>query len=162
MRWKVHKGAEIQAFTATLGPERMNPPNWPDEERKLVPDRPGFIDEQLRFGWKTEQWASAPDAWQARVWPTIADEIRRGLELALYARQQVFPVVRAGRLALRPGAELGRDPLIPPTAEGWARYLALAPDSDHNYTELDQAASRWWGRGFPRGLLRRGAHEEEP
>ncbi len=162
MRWRVHERAEIQALTAELGPERVNPPGWPDEERRLIDARPGYVDALVRHGWDTEQWASAPDGWQSRVWSALGQEIRRGLEQGQLARREVFPVVHTGLLSLRVGAELGRDPLVPPTVEGWARLLALIPESEHTFTELDELTRRWWGRPFPRGLLRRGAHEEEP
>ena len=45
------------------------------------------------------------------------------------------------------------DELLPPTLGGWREYLSLAPTSGLRWTELNDVAEYWWGRGIPRDLL---------
>ena len=43
--------------------------------------------------------------------------------------------------------------MIPPIAEGWREFLALAPASDLKWAELAAAGEYWWSRKVPRDLL---------
>lgn len=70
-----------------------------------------------------------------------------------------IPVVSAGAkaaLGLLTGPELvGREAeVIPFLSELFPRLTDLAPPSGYKWSDLQATALAWWGRPFPRGLLR--------
>ena len=97
----------------------------------------------------------ASDAFRTAVWPVI----RPGL---MKNPSGLLPVERDGDLQLIEAVEEG-DELLPWTPAGYERFLELALASALKVGELVTVARRWWGRSFPRALLKRDeAPAEEP
>ena len=92
--------------------------------------------------------------WRAYLWgrwPEIKEGVRRAgknLEFGL-------PNLSAGMLTLveADGVDLATN-LIPWTDAGFGAFLRAAPEAGIRYSDLNETSLAWWGRPFPRGLLK--------
>lgn len=50
--------------------------------------------------------------------------------------------------------------IVEPTEAGWSNFLGMAAYSGLKWTELNVCADSWWGRSFPRGVLKRSDETE--
>ena len=102
--------------------------------------------------WTALRWRGACEAFLDRWWSRLGATIIE--QLARRSRDdQRLPLVIKDELRLKAGPALRDGELLPPTAEGWQRYLDLAPRSSESWAALRDAGERWWSRGVPRDLL---------
>ncbi len=144
-----------------IAPEHLDPP-WPEEDEEAVVS--ARIASTLRHGgsWPGLGWRWAADGWLDRVWVRHHPDIVQRLSAATswYAEQQRVPVVVNDKLQIGRGVQIGRGEVLAPTLSGWQRFLALARTSGMNFGELEEAASYWWDRKLPRGLLSEASDRE--
>ena len=145
---------------ASLGlqPEHMGAVFPADEEAQADQATGARIDSTLRYGgdWTALGWSWASEGWLERAWARHGSAVVAKLARASswYAERQHVPVLRRGVLEIGRGTSLSTaDAVLPPTEPGWRDFLALAPDSELKFGELDTAARYWWDRTLPRTLL---------
>jgi hypothetical protein len=155
----------IQKLLAVATPEdyRAAYVHWPlaeDREafepalRKAIGELRGGDFEGLGLG-------QASAAWRTWLWNTYRDAIVETLTRAPNWMPFRIPVGKrspgtALSLQLLTGPELqGRfEDVLPFLSEEFSRFVELAPSSGQKWSELNATALAWWGRAFPRGLLR--------
>ncbi|MCB9765634.1 MAG: DEAD/DEAH box helicase family protein [Alphaproteobacteria bacterium] len=152
--WTERTLQELASFEG-LTAERMRV-GWPSEvdadlKQKLSHHVARTTRSSLKDPWVALGWGMASDDFLALAWRTVGDEVVARLSVARVSG--LVPVVRDGGLVLVRFQAVTVGAVLPPTAEGWARFLALAPASGRTFTELDQCAQRWWSRRLPRALL---------
>jgi hypothetical protein len=54
---------------------------------------------------------------------------------------------------IRAGEDITGTTVLPPTRDGWQRFLELAPKSGLSYTDLREIGLEWWSRKIPVRLL---------
>ena len=155
----------VKDFWAEAKPEdfKLAFTRWP-----LVEDRELF-DRALRaaiYGLRSGDFGVlgldlASPSWRTWLWSTHHDAILDALGHA--PRFMPFRIPATGKsqpLALLTSAELGgrAADVIPFVSEAFVRFVDLAPSSGYKWTELHATAMAWWGRAFPKGILR----EAEP
>ena len=143
--------------TMALAPEHYAV-DWPEtDDERTARDLEQRLDRDLRRwgNWHALNWEWTSDAWAEKWWPRIASKVVETLAGAsrYYVTDQKVPVVVDGVLRIASGPELRRGDVIPPIAEGWREFLALAPASGLKWGELNEAGEYWWSRKVPRDLL---------
>jgi hypothetical protein len=97
---------------------------------------------------------NAPESWRKRTWQVFG----RSVIDRLLTTSKPLPLETAGTALelLAPNA-LGskRERIIPWTQSGFERFTLLAVQSTYKWTELNEVSERWFGRGFPKGILQR-------
>ena len=137
-----------------MKPEYIDP-HWPEDDAEGVAK--SLETEMGGYGerWGNLAWTKANEAWRGQAWashgPVVLDGLRK--TRGFYVEKQKVPVVSRGKLRITHGAGIPQSGTLPPTKEGWARFLALAPSSELTFGALQEAAVFWWGRSAPRNLL---------
>jgi hypothetical protein len=145
--WELMRPDQIEALG--LRPEHLLAP-WTEDE--LAVERSLDATIARLDSASSLRWAGASEkfrrTWWARRGAVITEALaRRGQD------KELLPVVVSKVLALKSGPALRDGQLLPPTAEGWARYLELAPLSGENFKALRDVGERWWSRKIPSSLL---------
>ena len=129
---------------------------WPSAEEADLAD---VLDSHIRYvlGRKVAtydelEWLGASDTWLTAWWPTVAASVQAAL--AQSTAEDRYPIELAGVLTLAAGEALQGGVLLPPTMEGWARFLELAPQSDLKVADMRATAEVWWQRKLRLGQLR--------
>ncbi|MEQ1502254.1 MAG: helicase-related protein, partial [Myxococcota bacterium] len=127
---------------------------WPAEEDVAA----ARIESAMKYGgnWTALGWSWASDAWMKRMWAAHSGEVNWFLARATgwYAEQQRVPAYIRSNFRVARGIQVSHaEELLPPTFDGWRRFLLIAPNAGLTYTELDECAVYWWDRRLPRGLL---------
>jgi len=153
--WQTMELAGLDSLA--LAPEHYNV-DWPeDDDDRTARDLEQRLDRDLRRwgNWHALSWEWTSDSWAERWWPRIASKVVETLASAsrYYVNDQKVPIVVDGELRIASGREIRSGDVIPPIAEGWQEYLALAPASGLKWTELARAGEYWWSRKVPRDLL---------
>ncbi|MEZ4435411.1 MAG: DEAD/DEAH box helicase [bacterium] len=110
-------------------------------------ERPADVPDDVDVRRYAEDWRNAPSEWVAQMYPRVALELRTRIAEGQY--RPVIPVDFNGVAAVYNGKDeesAGWDhayQLIPPTDEGWQRWLQLGINSDFKFYDR-QVASRWW------------------
>ena len=153
----------VKDLCAEASPEdfKLAPARWPLEQ-----DREQF-DRELRraiHGLRAGDFDVlgldlASPSWRSWLWQTHWEAILDALSHAPTSMPFGIPVARQATLpplSLLSGPELaGREAdVIPFTGEAFSVLMDLAPSSGYKWTELNATAMAWWGRAFPRGILR--------
>ncbi|MEZ4383381.1 MAG: SNF2-related protein [Nannocystaceae bacterium] len=149
--WSLVGGTEIQELG--ISPEDLqHGDDWPADDDAGTDAALTRAIARMN-SWTNLGWEGASEAFVGRWWgrrgSAIAEQLaRRGVE------DERLPVLIDGELRLKSGPALRDGELLPPTADGWSRYLQLAPLSDEVWTALRDVGDRWWGRRIPRDLLK--------
>ena len=162
---------EIQALLTSASPDDflLAYERWPlaeDREQLDAPLRAAI--HELRTGDFDRLGLSlASPSWRRWLWDTHRDAILAALVHAPASMPFKLPVASPGKLplTLRIGTELvgHQDEVLPFNPESFVRFLELAPASGLRWSELHATSMGWWGRPFPRGILREadtGSHVE--
>ncbi len=154
-RWQSMDLAELDSLA--LAPDHFTS-DWPDDDDdRTARDLEQRLDRDLRRwgNWHALNWELVADTWAEKWWPRIASKVVETLAGAsrYYVTDQKVPVVIDGTLRIASGPELRSGDVIPPIAEGWREFLALAPASGLKWSELAEAGEYWWSRKVPRDLL---------
>ncbi|HRI50416.1 MAG TPA: SNF2-related protein [Pseudomonadota bacterium] len=101
----------------------------------------------------------ASPSWRQWLWEQHSGAIVAALGQAPDSMPFKVPTASTGAtaaLSLRTGSELAghQAEVIPFLAELFPRLTDLAPMSGYKWSELQATALAWWGRSFPRGILR--------
>lgn len=153
--------AELREFLGTATPESFLQARerWPTEDDRAdfeLPLRKQL--NRLQFGdFDVLKLGLASSMWRRWLWDTYRDSILAALSRAPASMPFQVPARRAdGALELLSGSALpGREAdVLPFVSEGFGPFLELAATSGYKWSELDATADAWWGRPFPRGLLR--------
>lgn len=130
---------------------------WSDEEDRVrfEPALVGAIEQVANGEWTEMGLEGAGAEWRrflvANYWPLISAAVRRsaGLTFLLPIRQGTETLV------LRAASDAWRDDeLVPFDFDSWLDFLRRAATSGAKWTELHETALAWWGKPFPRGILR--------
>jgi hypothetical protein len=146
------KGLTPEHFTA----------DWPEDdtartvaqiERSVTPALVSSME------WPELGWRYASDAFCERLWALAGDTIKAALARQPHhlAHKARVPVLTTEGLTVLQGVSaFGKRDLtvLPPTESGWRLFMEAAPTAGLKWGELNAAAEWWWGRGFPRGVLR--------
>jgi hypothetical protein len=144
-----------------LTPETISPP-WPEDDLDRVvellhstaPRRISFLGDWQLVGW---DWAS--ESYGERIWALCGDMLKKALSQANFQVTQSYkvPVLTSSGVSVLTGATALAHPdltVLAPTASGWRLFMEAAPTAGLKWSELNAVASWWWGRSFPRGLVR--------
>lgn len=152
--WKVVKNSEMEVRVAALSMSKLNlPPPHPITSDQAIDQ----VERALEEGWRSLRWHLAPDAWLEQWWPILGSTVAETL-LPSYSPHHV-PMDLGGTLRVfTHGKPLRRgsfqwEQVIPPTQEGWQRFLALGPASGLAFTALEETGFFWWSRRIPANLL---------
>ena len=164
----VREAGEASWNQVTLGKEspmvRLTPTSYnatfpADEHAATVRAIQEVCNNRLRYSgdWLALHWDTAPTGWVESYWPETSKFILEALSKVSYynAQAQRLPVVGSQGLIVAPAqaaVTMGVE-IIPPTEEGWRRFLELAPLSQTKFTPLAEAARWWWNRSIPRNIL---------
>lgn len=117
----------------------------PDLERRL--QLPNNSWDDIAPGPASDEWRTyLVKAW----WPQI---LRAVTELGSQL-EFLIPILTDGALTLVEAKELSGSDALPFTAENWRVFVTAAVDSGIRYSDLNETGLAWWGRAFPRGILR--------
>ena len=158
-RWRLQR--VDHAMWSDLTPEHFTA-DWPEDdtartvaeiEQTIAPTLGRYME------WPELGWRYASDAFCERIWALTGDTIKAALakqpnHLAHKARVPVLTT--EGLTVLQGVSAFGKRDLtvLPPTASGWRLFMEAAPTAGIKWGELNAAAEWWWGRYFPRGVLR--------
>ncbi|MEZ4453086.1 MAG: SNF2-related protein [Nannocystaceae bacterium] len=98
--------------------------------------------------WRSLGWEGASEVFRQRWWSrrgkAIVEQLaRRGVE------GERIPVAVKEGLALTTGPAIRDGDVLPPTAEGWERFVKLAPESGLPLTALRDVGLEFFGRRLP-------------
>ena len=146
--------------------------SWqPDDEAALLRHaRQVFVDRLYDVDdWRTCGWGGLSAAMKETIWPTVQAGLieKKRIDFSgwLYGDVETMrvPVDVGGALTLLKKDGVEKLPegarLIPPTAQGWSRFLTLARAQggrgELSWTQLDHTTRFWWqDRRFPRGFFK--------
>jgi len=130
-----------------------------DEHAATVRAIQQVCSDRLRYSgdWLGLHWDTAPVGWVESYWPETSTFILEALAKVSYynAQAQRLPLVGPAGLVVgqaNVASTMGVE-VIPPTEEGWRRFLELAPLSQTKFTPLSECARWWWNRSIPRNIL---------
>lgn len=142
---------KVDASAVENGAERWN---FAEDERLFSASLSAAIDGLESGNWDGLGVTAAGESWRAYLvdkhWPGIAKALTTAVELPF-----LLPVISAsGTLALVEAEKSADQPLITFELKRWPEFVALASTSQEKWGALNETALAWWGRPFPRGLLR--------
>ncbi|MCA9560428.1 MAG: hypothetical protein KC583_17885, partial [Myxococcales bacterium] len=119
-----------------------------------------------RRTWPALGWKWANPRWLDAAWATAGAQLEAavtGIRASFWGKkfgisETRFPFDAGGVVHIQ--TQNGPPPagarLLPPTAEGYARWLELSVGEQFkSLTERDEATQWWWGLALPRGMQRR-------
>ncbi|MCB9759129.1 MAG: hypothetical protein H6739_04755 [Alphaproteobacteria bacterium] len=148
------------AKTLGLGPDALRVP-WPVEADAEL-DGTILASVKRRNSPYTDPWpglnwrARASEAFLSRAWDVGGLELLRlmaAVRSSHVEKYQKLPVIEGTGLVVLSGPAAKGRRVLPFTETGWREFLERAPRSGLRFTELNEAASYWWGRRLPRSLL---------
>ncbi len=145
----------VDADSVEQGPQRWNRAKDEEQFQSLL----ALAIESIADGeWEAFGLELAAPSWRKylvetpRWWKKILDALSaagRALELLLPIK------VGADSLTLQRPGDADLDALIPFDLDLWADFVRRAMASEERYTDLNAASMSWWGKPFPRGVLRK-------
>lgn len=161
-QWLPLTAAQLGAWPISV--EDVTAP-WPDDELAASMDAAGSHLERYLAGglgeWPALGWRDAADGWLEAVWKrhgtTVVERLSRARPWA--AQNQHVPAESQGTLVIGRGAELADATVLPPTLDGWRRFLALAGPTDLPFAVIAASGSYWWDRRVPRTIRTRASAE---
>ncbi|MEZ4454789.1 MAG: hypothetical protein R3B09_35390 [Nannocystaceae bacterium] len=142
--WTLAGPAELAALE--IRPEDLIG-EWPDGDEA---DTDASLSARIARmdSWRSLGWEGASEAFRQRWWgrrgKAIVEQLaRRGVE------GERIPVAMKEGLALTTGPALRDGDVLPPTSQGWERYIQLAPESGLPYTALRDVGQEYFGRRLP-------------
>ena len=153
----------VKALLAEAQPEDFQQAfsRWPlaDDRERLEPGlRSAFV--RLQNGdFEALGLDLASHGWRQWLWENFHAAIVDALRRAPASMPFKVPTAQPGMqppLVLRTGPELAghEAEVMPFVAELFGRLTDLAPSSGYKWSELQATTMAWWGRSFPRGVLR--------
>ena len=158
--WRMHKADAVSGKTANDIAHRRPVEESDDWQRGVIGLVEATVYNPYR-GWKSLGWNHAAPEWLIEAWgiagATVVEQAGK-VSASHYgtAPEMRFPYALNGEVYVhrRGGPPPAGAILLPPTADGWQRWLNLASDADHDFELRDDTSRWWWGRGLRRGMQR--------
>ena len=158
--WRMHKADAVSGKTANDIAHRRPVDESDDWQRGVIGLVEATVYNPYR-GWKSLGWNHAAPEWLIEAWgiagATVVEQAGK-VSASHYgtAPEMRFPYALNGEVYVhrRGGPPPAGAVLLPPTADGWQRWLTLASDADHDFELRDDTSRWWWGRGLRRGMQR--------
>lgn len=135
---------------------------WAEDEQQFRESLQALIADIATGSWDALELSLAPNSWRSYLVKSWWPQIFASLQAAAAAGLLAFKVpVRVGDKALALlsaealGALTSATDVVPFAMEEWGPFLRRAIESEERYLDLNTTALAYWGRTFPRGILKR-------
>lgn len=154
--WEEMKG--IDAASIESGPARWNKE---DDERGFLPHLDLAIARLHDGDWEGLGVQVAGESWRGYLVASKGTNIELALREATGLAFLLPLVDEQGSLKLLEPAKWTTEKLIPFESSRWPEFYRLASTSREKWSDVNETAIAWWGKPFPRGVIKSPDAEEE-